>query len=133
MRTTPIILLAFCVTASTSVYCPKSYVITKNDVEKSYFVALVEAESSKETQDSYGKYYEFGLKYEKLFQWWHYWVAQSYIIYDAPKSLRIHRWCSIRLQPGQKYVLGCKSFSECHFVKAYNSLTPAEKKLVEQQ
>ncbi|RCN29715.1 hypothetical protein ANCCAN_24524 [Ancylostoma caninum] len=139
MRTTLIILLAFCLAAITSANCPKSYLITKKDVKDSLFVALVEVQSREETQDSY----VFKLKYDKLFQWWHYWVAESYIIYDAPKTLKIQRRCHMRLVPGRKYVLGrsgckwrhqpksCTGFSQCHFVKDYNSLTRAEKELVE--
>ncbi|RCN39832.1 hypothetical protein ANCCAN_14229 [Ancylostoma caninum] len=113
----------------------KAYVMMFVNPDAAYYtltlsvVALVE--SNGVTEDN--GYYEFKLKYEKLFQWWHYWVAHSYIIYDAPKTLKIHRGCGIRLQTGQKYVLGCTSFSQCHFVKAYNSLTADEKKLVETQ
>ncbi|RCN24396.1 hypothetical protein ANCCAN_29907 [Ancylostoma caninum] len=72
-------------------------------------------------------------RYAATLSWWHYWVAESSIIYDAPKTLKIQRRCHMRLVPGRKYVLGCTAFSQCHFVKDYNSLTRAEKELVEKQ
>ncbi|EYC27419.1 hypothetical protein Y032_0009g716 [Ancylostoma ceylanicum] len=101
----------------------------------SFFVclALVKVESSGATGDQYGDYYEFQVKYEKLFQWWHYWVAEATIISDAPKTLKINQKCDVQLERGQQYVLGCASFSNCHFVRPYKSLTQHELELIEKQ
>ncbi|EYC27401.1 hypothetical protein Y032_0009g704 [Ancylostoma ceylanicum] len=93
-------------------------------------IALVKVESSGATR---GDNYEFEVKYEKLFQWWHYWVAEATIISDAPKTLKINQKCGIRLERGQQYVLGCTSFSNCHFVRPYKRLTRRERELIQKQ
>ncbi|KAL6728062.1 hypothetical protein Aduo_009872 [Ancylostoma duodenale] len=130
---TAIVLLAFFATASTNLYCPDAYEITQKDVKSSVFVALVKVESNVAKGDRYNEYFEYGVKYEKLFQWWHYWVAEARIIRYAPKTLKVNQKCGVRLELGQEYVLGCRTFSHCHFVRPYNNLTKEEKELIQKQ
>nr|ABP88131.1 tissue inhibitor of metalloprotease [Ancylostoma duodenale] len=130
---TAIVLLAFFATASTNLYCPNADKITRKDVKSSEFVALVKVESSVAKGDRYNEYFEYGVKYEKLFQWWHYWVAEATIIRDAPKTLKVSQNCGVRLELGKGYVLGCRTFSHCHFVRPYNNLTTEEMELIQKQ
>ncbi|KIH47820.1 hypothetical protein ANCDUO_22115, partial [Ancylostoma duodenale] len=96
-------------------------------------VALVKVESRAAKGDRYNEYFEYEVKYEKLFQWWHYWVGEATIIADAPKTLQINRKCGILLKLGQEYVLGCRRFSQCHFVRPRHSLTNKELELIQKQ
>ncbi|EPB75716.1 hypothetical protein ANCCEY_05208 [Ancylostoma ceylanicum] len=122
MSTTLLVLLTFCATATANVLCPNAIQIREKDVKLSVFVALVKVESSGATR---GDNYEF--------EWWHYWVAEATIISDAPKTLKINQKCGIRLERGQQYVLGCTSFSNCHFVRPYKRLTRRERELIQKQ
>ncbi|RCN34858.1 hypothetical protein ANCCAN_19301 [Ancylostoma caninum] len=136
MRAAVIILLAICATASASLYrfyCPITYKITKDGVDKSMFVAEVKVESNKLTSYWSGYWYDVNVKYEKLLRWWHDWLSEASTLDSVPKTIYISSKCGVYLKPGEKYIIGCDSSDRCNFAKVASTLTAEEKKLVEKQ
>ncbi|EYC27370.1 hypothetical protein Y032_0009g678 [Ancylostoma ceylanicum] len=62
------------------------------------------------------------------------WYSDHGIKLSAPQWLEIDHKCSVFLEKGKQYVLGCKGYEfphNCHFVKLWNKVTEYERKLIQ--
>ncbi|RCN35854.1 hypothetical protein ANCCAN_18277 [Ancylostoma caninum] len=129
-----VVILACCGIAAAK-KCPSTSIITEKSFKGLSFVAQVDVESMKAWGNQHEETFAYNVKYKKFIKEFR---GTSTILgtrvrdYYIPNPITItsseREPCTVRLQVGQLYIVGCAG--ECNFVRPYGDLTSGERQLL---